>query len=84
MEKIQSSDNINSNQQGISSKSNKQQSKNRFSMQANEVGSNIDQLLRCDPVTSQDLHEALTTTKPASDQALQTKYEEWQKEFGSV
>ena len=87
MERIQSADNINSAQQSSSSaarSNNKQQSKSRYSMQVNEVGSNIDQLLRCDPVTTQDLQEALATTKPASDQALQTKYEEWQKEFGSV
>lgn len=83
MERIQSADSVNSSQQGISIKSNKQ-SKSRYSMQVNEVGSNIDQLLRNDPVTEQDIHEALATTKPASDQALQTKYEDWQKEFGSV
>lgn len=85
MERIQSADTINTSQQGQgqSGRSNKQ-SKSRYSMQVNEVGNNIEQLLRCDPVTLQDIQEALSTTKPASDQALQSKYEEWQKEFGSV
>jgi hypothetical protein len=28
--------------------------------------------------------EALQTTRPSSDQTLQARYEEWQKDFGSV
>jgi SpoVK/Ycf46/Vps4 family AAA+-type ATPase len=52
--------------------------------QANEVGSSIDSMLRADPVTTQDMVEALQTTRPSSDQTLQARYEEWQRDFGSV
>lgn len=71
------------NQTGIASKGTKS-TKSRYSVQINEVGNNIEALLKADPITSQDMTEALQTTKPSSDQTLQTKYEEWQRDFGSV
>lgn len=58
--------------------------KSRYSMQVNEIGNNIEALLKADPITTQDMIEALQTTKPSSDQALQSRYEEWQRDYGSV
>jgi 2-oxo-4-hydroxy-4-carboxy--5-ureidoimidazoline (OHCU) decarboxylase len=40
-------------------------------------------LLREDPVTGEDIATALRTTKPSSDGKM-TKYEAWQRDFGSV
>mmetsp|Transcript_16336 Transcript_16336/g.24620 ORF Transcript_16336/g.24620 Transcript_16336/m.24620 type:complete len:519 (+) Transcript_16336:59-1615(+) len=49
-----------------------------------EANMNIDAMLKADPVAAIDVREALESTKPASDLSLQTKYEQWQNEFGSV
>ena len=43
----------------------------------------IESLLRADPVTPTDIALALQTTKPSSDGKI-TKYEAWQRDFGSV
>jgi SpoVK/Ycf46/Vps4 family AAA+-type ATPase len=78
MERLQSVDTQ------VSGKGNAKVSKSRYSIQVNEVGSNIDNMLKADPITLQDMTEALQTTKPSSDQTLQVKYEEWQHDYGSV
>ena len=71
-------------QSQVSSKGNAKVAKSRYSVQVNEVGSNIDNMLKADPITLQDMTEALQTTKPSSDQTLQVRYEEWQNDYGSV
>jgi hypothetical protein len=38
-----------------------------------EASASIEAMLRADPVTETDISEALSTTKPASDVALQSK-----------
>jgi SpoVK/Ycf46/Vps4 family AAA+-type ATPase len=80
MERLQSVD----PQSLPSGKGNAKVAKSRYSVQVNEVGNNIDNMLKADPITLQDMTEALQTTKPSSDQTLQVKYEQWQQDYGSV
>jgi SpoVK/Ycf46/Vps4 family AAA+-type ATPase len=79
MDRLQSTE---TQPQGKAGKSSSKSS--RYSLQVNEVGSSIESMLKADPITTQDMVEALQTTRPSSDQTLQARYEEWQKDFGSV
>lgn len=81
MDRLQS---VETQSQVVSGKGNAKIAKSRYSVQVNEVGSNIDNMLKADPITLQDMTEALQTTKPSSDQTLQVRYEEWQHDYGSV
>ena len=58
----------------------------RYTLIANSSVSNseIDGLLKQDPVTLVDVTNALETTKPSSDTSKMGRYIQWQNEFGSV
>lgn len=58
----------------------------RYTLIANSSVSNseVDGLLKQDPVTIFDVTNALETTKPSSDNSKMGKYIQWQNEFGSV
>lgn len=43
---------------------------------------NVDELIKSDPVSMDDIRAALSTTRPSSDGNM-SKYESWQHEFGS-
>ena len=43
----------------------------------------VTSMLKKDPITEDDLHQALSTTRPSNDGNM-NKYLQWQKEFGSV
>lgn len=43
----------------------------------------IEALLRADPVVREDIHAALATTKPSSDGNIE-RYNAWQRDYGSV
>ncbi len=58
-----------------------QQQQVKLSQQFNSVDS--DELIRSDPVSVQDMREALSRTRPSSDGNM-AAYEKWQKEFGSI
>lgn len=48
-----------------------------------QAADEVDQLLKSDPVLHNDIIVAISITKPSSDGKI-TKYEDWQKEFGST
>lgn len=48
-----------------------------------EPAVNVESLLRSDPVSSDDIAQALLTTKRSSDGNM-SKYDAWQREYGSV
>ena len=58
----------------------------RYTLIANSSVSNseVDGLLKQDPVTLVDVTNALETTKPSSDNSKMGRYIQWQNEFGSV
>lgn len=49
-----------------------------------DPNASIEAMLKADPVSVEDLSEALQTTKPASKASQHSRYAQWQTEFGSV